>query len=216
MSLLPVKIFRLRQIERLFGSTRRLGDRCGCQNESRYDNPQETVRLWCGLVTEERRENIRSQTQFRLLKTGWMVWQPESVGFSWAEILEIQNIEQVIEENSQFGVICARPLEAWEDLAGRDLKFRIYSSTDGDEGALKRRLSVDVVREVLQRNSSFSHVNVTVSSPHSPSSETQFVADFQCNGMEVERLRTRLLPSWQSRDMAIQTFTTYTMTRKDT
>jgi hypothetical protein len=40
--------------------------------------------------------------------------------------------------------------------------------------------------------------------------------DFSLVGLNIEKLRDRFLPCWQSGDMAIQRFTTYTITRKDT
>jgi hypothetical protein len=211
-----IEIVRKRTIERLYGSSRRLADRCGCQNESRFSSAKEEAKLWCVVVPQEDAGRVTAQSSCTLLKTGWCVWQPGDLGFAWAEILEVDDIGSVFGQESALAQPMSKPLEEWEKLGRMGITFRMNTLVHGDLDETLRRCRVEIVQDILRRNPKFSHVNLTLSQNKQQFADVDFERPFAAAGLTVDRLRERMIPSWQSGDMAIRRFTTYTMTRKDT
>lgn len=244
LSLNRISVLRLQTIQRLFGSARRLNDRCGCETTPRTANFNESTQLWCGLVTNDARQRVRQESLCRLLDRGWLVWQPEPVGFAWAEVFECDAISLLFEcDRTQSLPNSIRTLDQWESLGASTFRFRVLSAAqeglssetlglnsnhDSDTASLvnltlaaseqlTQRLRKVIIGDLFQRNPAFSHVNLTVfqgepCSLASVWSPNELVTE----EFEVEKLRERMVPSWQCGDMAIQRFTTYTITRKDT
>jgi hypothetical protein len=202
----------MRFIERNYGRL----EKCGCQKQTRYPKPQDEPRLYCALLARDEAGRVRQNTECRLYGKGWLVWQPDAAGYQWAEIVEINKVESLLARvESNADADQARSLDDWEQLGRGEVNFRVCPLDDFSQESFSRRLRVSVVREVLQRNPKFSHVNLVTDEDLFESSRDSVVHAFSAGGLSIEKLRNRLIPSWQSGDMAIRTFTTYTITRKD-
>lgn len=215
LSLSTIRLLRLRTIERVFGAGIRSSGRCGCQSDSRYTLPEENIRLWCVLVANEKRGHVRQTSGCELLKTGWLVWQPEAVGFRWAEMIELTDVRGLFLNHPEDSHSQIRPLEEWEQLGRSNLKYRVLCQEEASVSDLHAAMRVAIAHDVLKRNPNFSHINMTVESLPEASAEILPDARLSAAGLEAERLRDRLLPDWQSGDMAIRSFTAYTLRRKD-
>ncbi len=213
LSLSGIRLLRMRTIERSYGRL----ERCGCQKQTRFPAPQESTRLICGLLAAEPQGRVRQTTECRLHETGWLVFQPETAGYLWAEIVEITNVSKIFADfqtDSEPSEI--RNLEAWEQLGRSEVSFRVCPLEDFHSQSFSCRLRTAVVRDILQRNPKFSHVNLMILDELHQQDDRLGLNEFAAAGLFVERLRDRILPSWQSGDMAIRKFTAYTITRKDT
>ncbi|NBW82924.1 hypothetical protein EBR21_14330 [bacterium] len=144
------------------------------------------------------------------------MWQPQDLGFAWAEIVEIEDIGLFFEEGLGLVQPLCKPLEEWEKLGRMGITFRTNTSIQGDPTETIRRCRVELVQGILRRNPNFSHVNFMLSQNQMALADGDFERSIAAAGLTVDRLRERLIPGWQSGDMAIHNFTTYTMTRKDT
>lgn len=215
LSLSTIRLLRLRNIERVFGAGRRSSGRCGCQSDSRYSLPEENIRLWCVLLANEKRGHVRQTTFCELLETGWLIWQPESVGFRWVEMVELKDMRGLFANDQEDSQPLIRPLEEWEQLGRSDLKYRILCQEEAAVGDLQAAMRVTIAHDILKRNPNFSHINLMVEGLFEDSAEMLPHAHLNSAGLEAERLRDRLLPDWQSGDMAIRSFTAYTLRRKD-
>lgn len=215
-ALTGISLLRKRTIERLYGASRRLADRCKCPTESRFEAPSEEPKLWCLVASHVEAGRTTSDTNCSLMRTGWLVWQPQDLGFAWCEILEVDNIHWLFSQ----GVAAANPLcrswVEWESLGRGAVGFRVKTLVQGSEEKTIQQFRADLVQEILRRNPSFSHVNLTISGESHLSDDTGFEDSFAAVGLTADRLRTRMIPGWQCGDMAIRSFTAYTMTRKDT
>lgn len=206
----------MRNIERSFGRMKGVSGSCCCDDESRFPKPSENARLWCGLLAEDSQGYVRQTSKCQMFETGWLVWQPDSVGFSWAEVIEIPNISHLFQSSYENSKANLRSLQEWESLGRNEFKFRIFPKSERTESELTNELRCSLMTDILKRNQSFSHVNLML--PQTESALTGFHESQKIleNGLVIERLRDRIVPSWQSGDMVIQTFTTYTLSRKDT
>lgn len=215
LSLSTIRLLRLRNIERVFGAGRRSSGRCGCQSESRYSLPEENIRLWCVLLANDKRGHVRQTTGCELFETGWLVWQPEAVGFRWVEMIELTDMRGLFVKHPEDSNSLIRPLEEWEQLGRSDLKFRILCEEEASDSNVRSAMRVAIAHDVLKRNPNFTHINLMVGAVPEESDATLPEVRLRAAGLEAERLRDRLLPDWQSGDMAIRSFTAYTLRRKD-
>lgn len=216
LSLAAVPLLRLRQIEKLYGSLRRASDRCGCQNESRHPSPAERAVLWCAVQPLQASRQVLASTPCRLGPAAWLVLSPNGGLFSWAEIWELTNAENIFNFEDSFNPLLPRTLSEWERLGKNEIRFKVYQNQMLDEAAALAHCRFALVREVMQRNSNYSHVNLSLEL-----SQKEFGLDMERFGanladFEIESLRERYVPSWrQSGDMAYRNFSAYTITRKD-
>jgi hypothetical protein len=177
--------------------------------------PEENIRLWCVLVANEMRGHVRQTSGCELLKTGWLVWQPEAVGFRWAEMIELTDVRGLFVNHREDSHSLIRRLEEWEQLGRSDLKYRVLCQEEASVTDLHAAMRVAIAHDVLKRNPNFSHINLMVEALPEVSADILPNARLSAAGLEAERLRDRLLPDWQSGDMAIRSFTAYTLRRKD-
>lgn len=216
LSLAAVPLLRLRQIEKLYGSLRRVSDRCGCQNESRHPSPAERAVLWRALQPLQASRQVLTSTPCRLLPVAWLVLIPNGGLFSWAEIWELNNIENILNFEDSFDPLVPRTLSEWERLGKNEIRFKICQNQVVNDSAAIAQCRFALVREVIQRNPNYSHVNLSLEL-----SQKDFGLDMahlgsNLPGFEIESLRERYVPSWrQSGDMAYRNFSAYTVTRKD-
>lgn len=213
LSLSGIRLLRMRTIERSYGRL----ERCGCQKQTRFPAPQESARLICGLLAAEPQGRVRQTTECRLHETGWLVYQPETTGYLWAEMVEMSDVRKLFYDfRAESDSLMTRNLETWEQLGRNEVSFRVCPLEDFQSQSFSCRLRAAVVRDVLQRNPKFSHVNLMILNEPHLQDERLGLNEFATAGLFVERLRDRILPSWQSGDMAVHKFTAYTITRKDT
>jgi hypothetical protein len=216
LSLAAVPLLRLRQIEKLYGSLRRVSDRCGCQNESRHPSPSERAVLWCALQPLQASRQVLLSTPCRLVPAAWLVLSPNGGLFSWAEIWELSNTENILNFEDSFDPLVPRTLSEWEGLGKNEIRFKICQNQVLNDAAAIEHCRFALVREVIQRNPNYSHVNLSLEL--SPKESGLDMAHFGSNlpDFEIESLRERYVPSWrQSGDMAYRKFSAYTITRKD-
>jgi len=217
LSLQPVQLYRLRAIERMYGTTRRMLDRCGCQNESRYPSPSQRSSIWFGLLPASLAPQVVLSSTCSLLDRAWLVLACDGGPFAWAEIWEISGDFGSASGLFDLSFSEPRSLEKWEFIAGNEIFFRVCHGQQNSSSAAVLKLRTAVVKEVIQRNPSFSHVNLSLLFTESEEPEARpFLASGWPENLEVEPLRKRYVPYWQSGDMAYRLFKTYTIVRKDT
>jgi hypothetical protein len=217
ISLANVRVLRMRSIERVYGSVRRLGDSCGCQSESRFPLPEENARLVLALHADENRGHIRETTLCSLLPTGWLILPADSAGFSWFEIIEIENISKIFEEQSPSADSRVHTVHSWQELGrGGSVSFRMIPKSEFFSDSLLMRERQELILEILRKNRNVSHVNLCLPQSSGQAAESLGWSQWEAAGLVVERNHQRWIPDWQSGDMAIRLFTIYTLTRKDT
>jgi hypothetical protein len=155
-------------------------------------------------------------TPCRLVPAAWLVLSPNGGLFSWAEIWELSNSENIFNFEDSFDPLLPRTLSEWEGLGKNEIRFKICQNHGLNDSAAIAHCRFALVREVIQRNPNYSHVNLSLEL--SPKESGLDMAHFGSNlpDFEIESLRERYVPSWrQSGDMAYRNFSAYTITRKD-
>ena len=207
MCLAGIRHLRMRFIERNYGRP----EKCGCQRQTRFPKTQEEAKLHALLLADAPAGRVRDASLCRLFDLGWLVWQPDTGGYLWAEVVEIRNVVRILGETG-----AVRPLAEWEELGRGDVSFRMCPEHDVSAESFSERARISFIRDLLHRNPNFSHINLVTEQALTDSAGCPPASGFDAAGLTVEKLRERLVPSWQSGDMAIQRFTAYTITRKDT
>ena len=216
LSLAAVPLLRLRNIERMYGTIRRISDRCGCQRESRFPSPVDRAVLWFALEPIEPVRQVLMATPCRVLPVGWLVLSPDGGRFSWAEMLEIQNrnLLSSFEEIDLFSKVMT--LEEWENFGRSEIRFKTVHGSDRKSENPITIFRNSLIREIMNRNANFSHVNLSLEETSIWNQSKVSFLNSELVDLDVEILRDRLIPVWrQSGDMAFASFKTYTITRKD-
>lgn len=216
LSLAGVPLMRLRHIERMYGSVRRMSDACGCQKESRYPSPAERASLWGALRSVDGARQVLLSTPCQMLPVVWLVLNSEGGAFSWGEVWELKNPARLFRAEGVDLLNTERTLEEWEIFGKTEFRFRVVKDARSSLERMVSSAREALLVELLQRNSKHSHLNISIEADiHHPAAESQQSLP-ESREFEVEFLRDRLIPDWrQSGDMAFKRFKTYTVTRKD-